>query len=291
MTARFAIATRDELWSRGRLLERRLSHGIAVEDERGIAATDARDDALVAACDEAMERLRAHLIDDARVRLVAHATGEGVTSTITVRMGGLSIVTAPEHVEHDLALLRDAVVEDAQAVDMRLPMVWLHGSASVLLHEAVGHAAEHGHAPLAWPSWLRVEDEGADLLRGAPPPRLRRASFRDVPLRRMTNLIARQEHAPFAWPDERIEVLLVDGGAYEPLTETVTIRIAAAHHVRASSVTPVAPFTLARSRADVARALRGATGAPLRYPGVICSREGQELVVGSHAPIVLTVFP
>jgi hypothetical protein len=284
------MATRDELWSRGRLFEHRLSHGIAFEDERGIVATDERDDALVATCDAAMERLHAHVLDDARVRLVAEATDEGVTSTMTIRIGALSIVTTPEHVEHDVALLRAAVFADARPVDATLPIVWLHGSASVLLHEAVGHAAEHGHAPLAWPSWLRVEDEGADLLRGEPPSRLRRATFRDVPLRRMTNLIASQEQAPFAWPEERIEVLLVDGGAYEPLTETVTLHFAAARHVRGERVTPAAPFTIERSRAEVARALRGATGAPLRYPGVICSREGQELVVGSHAPIVLTVF-
>jgi len=290
LTARFAIATRDELWSHGRLLERRLAHGIAVEDERGIVASDARDDALVAACDAAMERLRAHVVEDARVRLVAEATEEGVTSTMTVRLGARSIVTTPEHVAHDLALLREASFDRGEVADARLPLIWLHGSASVLLHEAVGHAAEHGHAPVAWPSWLRVDDEGADLLHGAPPPRLRRATFRDVPLPRMTNLVARQEGAPFAWPEERIEVLLVDGGAYEPLTQTVTVRIAAARHVRADEVTPLAPFTIERTREDVARALRGATGAPLRYPGVICSREGQELVVGSHAPIMLTVF-
>jgi hypothetical protein len=35
-------------------------------------------------------------------------------------------------------------------------------------------------------------------------------------------------------------------------------------------------------------ALIGATGDPIRYPGVICSREGQEIFVGSHAPVMLT---
>src|ERR1051325_9591791 len=48
--AAFVIATRDELWLRGRLVESRLSHGEAIEDERGIVASDARDDALVAIC-------------------------------------------------------------------------------------------------------------------------------------------------------------------------------------------------------------------------------------------------
>ena len=41
------------------------------------------------------------------------------------------------------------------------------------------------------------------------------------------------------------------------------------------------------SRANIARAFIGASGEPLRYPGVICSREGQELVVGSSAPLLL----
>jgi hypothetical protein len=42
------------------------------------------------------------------------------------------------------------------------------------------------------------------------------------------------------------------------------------------------------SRQAIARALIGAEGHPQRYPGVICSREGQELFVASHAPVLLT---
>src|SRR6185436_4219668 len=46
---RFAIATRDELWLRGRLSETRISRGEAIHDESGITASDVADDALAAA--------------------------------------------------------------------------------------------------------------------------------------------------------------------------------------------------------------------------------------------------
>ena len=42
------------------------------------------------------------------------------------------------------------------------------------------------------------------------------------------------------------------------------------------------------SRAEIAASLSGASGEPIRYPGVICSREGQELYVASHAPVIIT---
>jgi hypothetical protein len=278
---RYAVATRDELWSHGRLLERRLSHGEATETDHGvvgtIVATDTRDDALVAQCDHLMAELRRCIVPDARMRLVAEASTEGIAQTITVRHHGHSIVTTPEHLEQDLALLRTAGVPPAgPAASRRLPILWKNGTAAVLLHEAYGHPLEHGHAPLTWPAWLHVE----------APLKLRRASFRDVPLLRMTTLTARQANAPFELPAERIEVHLIDGGHYEPLTEVVTVRVAAA----TIDGIPTGPFTLEQTRAGIARAIQGAHGDPIRYPGVICSREGQELVVGSRAPELLTVF-
>ncbi|MDQ3281754.1 MAG: hypothetical protein M3Q69_10105, partial [Acidobacteriota bacterium] len=157
-------------------------------------------------------------------------------------------------------------------------LLWRNGSGAVLLHEAVGHPAEHAQPPIELPQWLEVEN----------PLTMRRASHRDVPLLRMNNLIARQRNAPFDLPKERIEVLLVDGGFYDPLTETVTIRIAAADLVEGDRVQRIAPFTIRDTRANIIQSLTGASGEPLRYPGVICSREGQELVVGSHAPLLLT---
>ena len=280
--APFAIATRDELWVHGRLIERRLAHGQAIEDERGIRAVDVRQPLLVAACDAAMDELRACVIPDARVRLVAEASGEELTKTIVVTMAGLSVVTTPEHMAADVALLRSVSasppINDTHPRD--IPLLWKHGSAAVLLHEAEGHALEHGQPPLDLPSWLTID----------VPLQLRRASFKDVPLLRMTNVVARQTNAPFALPARRIEIALVDGGSYDPLSELVTVRVAAAHLVDGTDVRALAPFTIHEPRAIIARSIAGAAGEPLRYPGVICSREGQELVVGSHAPLMLTEF-
>jgi hypothetical protein len=273
---RFAHAVREELWSRGRLVESRLEHGEAREDERGITATDARDDALVAACERELDRLRAATPPDAIVRLVAEVGTEGTSSAMTVRIGPLSIVTTPAHINEDMDLLRRCAAFRHAGTPASgrpaEPLLWLHGSASILLHEAVGHALEHGHAPLLLPEWLH-----ADI-----PLRMRRATFRDVPWPRMTHVRVSQTGAPFELPADHIAVHLVDGGAYEPLTETVTIRIAAAKR----NGEPIAPFTITMHR-DAIRFL-GATGDPIRYPGVICSREGQELVVDSYAPVLVT---
>lgn len=171
------------------------------------------------------------------------------------------------------------------------PLVWRHGSAAVLLHEAVGHAAEHNAPRIAWPEWLTVHDEPsfaldddgneariADLMR-EPPSCMRRESFRDVPLRRMTNVVARQHGAPFELPRGFVEIHLVAGGSYDPLTDMVTIDVA---------VSSAGAFTWRRRRAEIAESIVGATGEPLSYPGVICSREGQELAVGSFAPVMIT---
>jgi hypothetical protein len=272
----FSSATRDELWSNGRVVERRLAHGTAFEDEHGIVATDVRDDALVAACDAAMDELRTFVAGDARTRLVVEALREGVTKTIVVTLANRSVVTTPEHCAHDVALLRDCV--DGDAMPVNAPFLWTHGSGAVLLHEAIGHPLEHGQQAIELPSWLRVD----------VPLRPRRASFKDVPLLRMTDVIARQSGAPFALPERRIEIVLVDGGSYDPLTELVTLRIAAAKLVDGDNIRALAPFSIRESRETIVRSIVGATGDTLRYPGVICSREGQELVVGSYAPLLLT---
>jgi predicted Zn-dependent protease len=275
---RFAIATREEVWLRGRLIEQRLSHGEAFETERGLVASDACDEALVAACDAALGELRTGVRDGVRMRLVAQAAPEGVTQTITVTLHEHAIVTNREHLERDLAILQRAALEPDVEAPRELPLVWRNGSGAVLLHEAFGHPAEHEQAPVALPAWLTIEN----------PLALRRASHRDVPLLRMTNLVAVQTRAPFALPPERVEVLLVDGGLYDPLTELVSVAVGAADLVEGDRKRPVVPFTIRATRDAVARSLTGASGETLRYPGVICSREGQELVVGSHAPLLIT---
>jgi len=145
-------------------------------------------------------------------------------------------------------------------------LLWLNGTASVLLHEAFGHPAEHDVAPVKWPEWLRIH----------APLAVRRESFRDVPLRRLTTVVAAQTHAPFHLPKEHVAIHYVSGGAYDPVTDIVTIEVA------------VPRFTLRATRAEVARSIAGARGEPIRYPGVVCSREGQRLVVGSFAPEIIT---
>jgi len=272
----FAIATVDEVWQHGRLIERRLSHGIATQEGPTISATDARDETLVAAAQAEMQRLRAHVLPDARMRLVAEATAECVRGTMTVRKHGHSIVTTPEFLAEDLRLL--SPLPAARGEGQGEGFLWRHGSAAVLLHEAFGHPREHAQPEIEWPDWLTID----------APLKHRRATFRDVPLLRMTDLVARQTNAPFELPARRIEVLLVDGGAYEPLTETVTLRIGMATLVDGDDVRALAPFTIEKTRTEIAHSIAGATGDPVRYPGVICSREGQELVVGSYAPVMVT---
>ena len=286
--SRFRIATRDELLWRGRVVESRLSHGEAIDDGDTITATDHRDEDLVSGCHTALAELRAAAAAvDARVRLVAEARNEddvvSTSATMTIRLDALSVVTTPEHASRDYELLREvaSIAPAGPPIAYRgVPVVWRNGSAAVLLHEAVGHASEHGHARLELPDWLEVD----------VPLRMRRATFRDVPLQRMTHVLARQTGAPFELPSTRIEVLLVGGGTYEPLTETISLQISAADFVDGADVRRLPPFELVETRAAVSRAFEGADGDTVRYPGVVCSREGQELVVDSAAPVVVTVF-
>ena len=55
----FSIASRDELWLRGSLMESRLMHGVATQHGDSIDASDARDERLVRACDAALDETRA----------------------------------------------------------------------------------------------------------------------------------------------------------------------------------------------------------------------------------------
>ena len=267
---RFAHAVREELWSRGRLIESRLSHGEAFEDEQGIVAADTRDDALVAAAERELDRLRAVMPEGFTVRLVAESSTEGTTGTITVRTDTLSLVTDPAHIREDVdLLLRGAGASPAvpPAPRRHVPMLWLNGSASILLHELLGHPLEHDRESPPLPPWLHVDI----------PLSMRRATFRDVPLLRMQHVRATQTDAPFELPDERVEITLIDSGMYDPLSDTILLRVAASS---------IGAFTIHERRTSIA--FIGARGEPLRYPGVICSREGQELVVGSSAPVMLT---
>lgn len=274
--SRFAMATRDELWSRGRLLEQRLSYGEAVVVNGEIVATDTADRALIDACTSAMEELRTCVVPDFRMRLVATASTDGNSSVIVVTDGPHSIVTTPHTLLEDMNVLRNAGIPPAgQAASRRLPILWTHGTGAVLLHELVGHPLEHDIAT-SLPNWLTVDI----------PLSQRRATFRDVPLLRMQHVIATPHDAPFALPDSRIEITLIDDGHYEQLTDTITLNVGIADVIEGARRVRLAPFIFEAKRDEIR--FLGATGETLRYPGVICSREGQELVVPAHAPLLLT---
>lgn len=267
----YAAAVREETWIGGRLVESCASHGEARQEGSEILATDRlRDGALRLACEKELAKARAigNAIRNGRVRIVVRATSdEGTVATLTVTIGGTSIVTTPQHAVEDAAMLERLVsAPPPPSPAPGAPLVWRNGSAAVLLHEAVGHAAEHGHPPLDLPPWLDVRVGFAQ----------RRETFRDVPLQRMTEVVISQHGAPFALPDERIDIELVTGGSYEPLTHTITVDVA------------VPRLSIRATREQIARSIVGASGDPIRYPGVICSREGQELFVPSYAPVIVT---
>jgi hypothetical protein len=256
-------------------------------------------------------RLRGTASTVSRDSLETTRTFLSITASTPRRGTTVSVVTSPDFMTEDIHRLF-ASGADRPAIrveDPRLyPIVWCAGSGAVLMHEVVGHAAEHAALPIVWPSWLRVDDvpdiDGgypmaevddtgvgavtADLTAGQRPSARRRASFTDMPISRMTNVVVRQRDAPWPEPLPRIEVSLVGGGRYDPLTDRVTIRVTEADLISATGRQALEPFELDEARKTIAARLAGASGEPRRYPGVICSSEGQELVVGSFCPDVVT---
>ena len=263
----FRIAIRDEVYDDGALVESRITHGEARQEGREIVASDRGGGELVP------EPVRI-VVPGARVRVVSYGT-DGTNGTngtyVTVTRDGLSIVTTPDHLDHDVALLERRLPAGRSAgYQPAGPLLWRNGTAAVLLHEALGHPSEYGEPSLALPEWLHVD----------APLTLRRESFRDVPLLRMTHVHVTQTNAPFPEHD-CIAIHLLGGGSYDPLTSLVTIHVA---------VSDIGPFDIVAPRERIAGSFLGARGAPERYPGVICSREGQELYVASSAPEILTTW-
>jgi hypothetical protein len=219
--------------------------------------------------------------------------------------GPVALVATPSFLAVDLARLletRDAAEGSSEAID-HLPLLWSDGSGGVLMHEAVGHPAGMA-AAVEWPRWLQVHDEPSsgvyearedgmgdpprrDLLRGESPASLRRASFRDLPLFRMSNLVVSHRNAPFTLPSRYVVITLVGGGSWDSLRDEITVRVVRGDLIDGAHRKPLAPFTFRSSRAAIAGSLRGARGAHVRYPGVICSEEGQRLPVGTFSPDLL----
>jgi len=284
----FAIVTRDESWSLGSRLvtESRLIHGSA--DQRGatIDARDDLDDELLALCDRETDRVRAAIapLREGRARAVVSARRDGgVSATISLSVRDLAVVTTLPHLAGDYEMLIElaSVPAVADAAGHGVPLVWRNGSGAVLMHEAAGHPAELDQPAIDWPKWLHVES----------PLALRRESFTDVPLRRMTNVAVTSVEAGFSPPSPPyIEILLVADGRYEPLTDRVSLSISAANLIDGDKSIRLRRFTIDETRETIARSLRGASGDVRRYPGVICSKEGQNVFVGSHAPDLVTDF-
>lgn len=279
---------RDESWSpEPRLVtESRLIHGSA--DQRGatIDARDDRDDKLLALCDRESDRVRAAIapLREGRARAVVSARSDsGVSATISLSLRDLSVVTTLPHLASDYEMLIELATgpASAEADYRRLPLLWRNGSGAVLMHEAAGHPAELDQPDIEWPKWLRVN----------APLAMRRESFTDVPLRRMTEVTITGLEAGFSPPSSPyIEILLIAGGRYEPLTDRVSLSISAANLIDGNNSIRLRPFTIDETRETIARSLRGASGDVRRYPGVICSKEGQNVFVGSHSPDLVTDF-
>lgn len=295
------------------MIERRQAHGSAEFAGARLEAIDSVDEELVPAAERLALSARAALLENmtgltsarfvVSVRRAGHSRRDEVLFELT--RGGHSLVTTPAHLSVDALLLRELPTEDLEGVPHALPhaFVWRNGSAAVLLHEAIGHAAECGAPAIKWPEWLRVRDvppfpiddcgdatAQADLTMGEPPQTMRRETFRDAPLPRMSGVRVECEAAQFTAAEQRVEVHLVGGGTYDSVRDEIALRISAASIVEGPRRRPLRPFVFTAQRAEVVQAMRGAMGFPVRYPGVICSREGQDVYVESAAPDVLTVF-
>ena len=244
-------------------------------------------------------------VDDAQTSAWITASREDTSHSVTVAC------TEEELSDHLPALLEDPndCVQTPPGDWRNLPILWPAGSASVLLHEAVGHPAERGLAPEGLPRWLTVADRpsrpGGGTMRlddcanaaedkllsdGATPSCFRRESFRSVPLRRMSNLFAevRDDAPQIDLPRRFLSVRIVDRGDFDPLTDLVRLTTAVADLIDGDEVTRLSPFTLESTREKICNSIAGGEGPPMCYPGVLCSEDGQKLPVGSFAPVILT---
>jgi hypothetical protein len=104
----------------------------------------------------------------------------------------------------------------------------------------------------------------------------------------MTHVIADHRGAPAIAFDKYIDVHLAGMGRYDAITDEVALTVACAEIVDGERREPLAPFEIRESRVSICRALAGAAGSPERYPGVVCSTDGQKLIVTCAAPVIAT---
>ena len=227
----FAIASRDELWLRRR------ADGVAADAWRGDAARRSRSRRVTRAM-TARARVRVRhrcgardraSLRDARVRVVVRATRENdvepVETTMTIAIDGVSVVTTPSNALADYELLHRARNGSGAVARSDRLAEWIGARCCCTRRSAM--PANTMRAPVAWPAWLSID---APLVPPARDVSRRSAAAHDASHRA-------QNDAPFALPDERIEVQLVAGGAYDPITDVVTIDVA---------VSSAGPFTIRR---------------------------------------------
>ncbi|HVT45341.1 MAG TPA: hypothetical protein VMT00_13230 [Thermoanaerobaculia bacterium] len=216
----------------------------------------------------------------------------------------LSIVTTRDRIEDELRIFSSSDETTIEVDHRTIPIVWRNGSAAVLLHEAIGHPAEHGAPAAPWPKWLvvaddpeasgmLVDDAGERVSRriltaGEQPSCRRREGFRDVPLHRMTTLVVECGKGALDLPARRLEVLLTGTGEYDAAADSISLAVDLAELVEGDRRRRAAPFVLRARRDHLARSIAGAGDRQARYPGVLCSREGQRLYAGSIAPDLST---
>ena len=265
--------------------------------------------------DAILDRIgRLHRALSIRVVLSHRLDGANESLTSLIRLeaadeAGLpfALLTTPRHLTEDIERLEGLLCRPAE-VDRRdletLPLLWGLGTGGVLLHESAGHPA--GVVPAVdWPHWLRVIDDPgvasfeipigeaprarrADLLASEAPRSRRRASFREHPMARMSTLVATAEDAPFELPDRHVEIELAEGGSWDPLSERVELRVLIASLVEGERRSRLAPFVITAERRTIAQSLKGSRGPAVRYPGVLCSEQGQRVPVGTFAPDLIT---
>ncbi len=252
-----------------------------------------------------------------RARYVSNGSVHDAQSTtflvVTASAPGLrrSVICTEDELESHLPLFMNGghSTHPTTLEQRDLPILWAGGSASVLLHEALGHPAERGMSPDAHPAWLSVLDRpsGASLgsmafddcavateerllSGGESPGCLRRESFRSDPIRRMSNLhVEVTPNAPsIELPERFMTVRFLGAGGFDPLTDRIRLTVTHAELNEGETSRHMAPFELEYPRERILRSIIAGEGPPITYPGVMCGEDGQRVPVGSAAPLLLS---
>lgn len=177
----------------------------------------------------------------------------------------------------------------------RLPILFRNGTGAVVAHETLGHPSELAPSPMRLA--FEVHDqpgetlfdrdfddvgnrlEAADLGLGEQPRAFRASDWRQVPIRRMTNLVVTARDAARA-PMRHLAIDLIESATVKD--DVVHLRIAGASVVDETTQRRTGGFTLSFPRYSFAD-FQPASIETSTYPGVVCSAEGQRAPVGSRS--------